>query len=188
MKQIKLLLCVIACTNIFAACKKDKTEPTELSKLPAATQTGANTFGCLVNGKAWVAQRNDCSIFCSPSFKIYYDGGYGGFISITALKIDMGNNINEEFGIAFDSTNFKLKHTIAISNSFTVATFRNYSISNNCNTYVHYLDSTVTHSGKIILTKYDLQNGIFSGTFEFTLIKPGCETITVTEGRFDKKL
>ena len=34
----------------FNSCKKDKTEPTEISKLPAATQTGANTFGCLVNG------------------------------------------------------------------------------------------------------------------------------------------
>src|SRR6187549_3627890 len=29
---------------------------TELEKLPAATQTGKSTFGCLVNGKAWVTR------------------------------------------------------------------------------------------------------------------------------------
>jgi hypothetical protein len=27
----------------------------ELAKLPAITTTGANTFGCLLNGKAWLA-------------------------------------------------------------------------------------------------------------------------------------
>jgi hypothetical protein len=188
MKQIKLLLFVIACTNIFAACKKDKTEPTELSKLPAATKTGANTFGCLVNGKAWVAQRNDCSIFCSPSLKILYDAAYGGTISITALKIDISNNIDEQFNIFFDSSNFKTIHPITLFNTLTTASFRNYATTNSCSNYLRYLDSTVNYSGKVILTKYDLQNGIFSGIFDFTLSKPGCEIISVTEGRFDKKL
>lgn len=188
MKQIKLLLIIIACANIFAGCKKDKTEPTELSKLPPATQTGANTFGCLVNGKAWVAQRNDCSIFCSPSFKIYYDGSNGGYVGIEALIIDIKNNIDERFDIVFDSSNFKILHQITIFNTLRTASFRNYAINNSCNSYVRSLDSTVIHLGKVTLTKYDLSNGIFSGTFDFTLTKPGCETIIVTDGRFDKKL
>ena len=188
MKNFKLLMIIIACANIFAACKKDKTEPTELSKLPPATQTGANTFGCLVNGKAWVAQRNDCSIFCSPSFKILYDGANGGTLSITGLKIDLQHNVDEQFNIFFDSSNFKTIHQITIFNTLRTASFRNYAVNNSCNTYVRSLDSTVTHLGKVTLTKYDLPNGIFSGTFEFTLTKPGCETISVTDGRFDKKL
>jgi hypothetical protein len=188
MKQFKLLLLIIACANIFAACKKDKTEPTELSKLPAATQTGANTFGCLVNGKAWVAQRNDCSIFCSPSFKIYYDGSNGGYVGIEALIIDIKNNIDERFDIVFDSSNFKLIHPIRIINPLTTASFKNFTGVNNCSKYEHYSDSTVIHIGNVILTRYDLPNGIISGTFDFILTKPGCEIISVTEGRFDKKL
>lgn len=49
-------------------CKKESTLEMELAKLPQATQTGQNTFGCLVNGKAWVAQNKDCFILCDPSF------------------------------------------------------------------------------------------------------------------------
>ncbi|MBS1557911.1 MAG: hypothetical protein JST69_04210 [Bacteroidetes bacterium] len=44
---------------LLASCdlfKKNDPKPlTELEKLPPATQTGKNTFGCLVNGKAVIA-------------------------------------------------------------------------------------------------------------------------------------
>lgn len=188
MKKIHILILLLSLSSIFSACKKDKTEPSELSKLPPATQSGANTFGCLINGKAWVAQRNDCSILCDKSFKIYYDGNYGGYVGITALKIDIKNNIDEQINIVFDSSNFKTSHSLTILNQYTTASFRNYSYSGSCNSYVHYFDSTAIHMGSIILNRYDLQNGIFSGTFDFTISKPGCPTLNVTEGRFDKKL
>ena len=188
MKNFKLLCIIIACANIFAACKKDKSEPTELSKLPAATQTGANTFGCLVNGKAWVAQRNDCRIFCPLSFQVYYDGVYGGALSIEAYKIDVQNNVDELIQFGIDSTNFKINHEISISKKYTYASFKNYKNVNNCSNYQHGIDSTVMHFGTVKLSRYDLSNGIIAGTFNFTITKPGCETITITEGRFDKKL
>jgi hypothetical protein len=183
MKQVKLLLLIIACANIFAACKKDKTEPTELSKLPSATQTGANTFGCLVNGKAWVAQRNDCSIFCDASFKVLYDGGNGGNLGITALFIKVPEGINKGILIGFDSTNFKSKFIYNQSTSLSIG----FTFINNSQ-YTRSWDSLVTCTGSINLTNYNLQNGIVSGTFEFTLSKPNAETIIVTDGRFDKKL
>ena len=65
--------------------------------------------------------------------------------------------------------------------------YKNYLISGNCNSIISY-DSDVITFGSIATTKYDLQAGIISGLFNFTLTKLGCETITVTEGRFDKKL
>ena len=184
---LPLCICILLCF-CFAQCKKTKTEPTELSKLPAATQIGANTFGCLVNGKAWVAQRNDCSIFCPSEFKIFYDGSYGGLLNIEALKIDINNNIDERFDIALDSSNFKTIHSISILNPHTLIRFKDYKIFNNCSNYEHYVDSLVVHSGQVKLTKYDLSSGIVSGIFNLTLTKPGCETILITEGRFDKKL
>ena len=49
-------------------------------------------------------------------------------------------------------------------------------------------DSTVYREGKLTITKFDLENQIISGTFEFTLTKPGCDTIKVTQGRFDMKI
>ncbi len=41
------MLLVGSLTLISASCKKEKTGA---DGLPPATQTGANTFGCLVNG------------------------------------------------------------------------------------------------------------------------------------------
>ena len=42
--------------------------------------------------------------------------------------------------------------------------------------------------GSLNITRYDLQNRIFSGTFDFTIYKAGSDTIKITNGRFDKKL
>jgi hypothetical protein len=181
--NLLLLLCVIVLCS--SQCKKTNIEipKTELEKLPPITQTGANTFGCLVNGKAWVAQRNDCSVFCDASFKILYDGINGGNLSIKALLIDQSSGINQGISLGFDSTNFKTKFIYNQSTSQSIGfTFINNYV------YTRSWDSLVTCTGLINLTKYDLQNGIVSGTFEFSLAKPNSETILVTDGRFDKKL
>ena len=44
--------------------------------------------------------------------------------------------------------------------------------------------------GVVYIQRYDLTNRIFSGTFEFTLFDPAtsCDTIRITQGRFDKNL
>lgn len=58
----------------------------------------------------------------------------------------------------------------------------------NCDYNYDYSDSTVYMNGSLTVTRLDLTQGIIAGTFEFTLAKPGCDTIRVTSGRFDKKL
>ena len=101
LKNIAWLL-IIALCSIFTACKKVKEPPTELSKLPPATQTGANTFGCLVNGKAWVAQ-TDCKYLCNSPFKMFYNPSLGGGLSIIAF-IEQGANVtNKQIIFSFDS-------------------------------------------------------------------------------------
>jgi hypothetical protein len=42
---------------VAVSCKKEKDANPELLKLPLATQSGANTCGCLVNGKAWIMNK-----------------------------------------------------------------------------------------------------------------------------------
>jgi hypothetical protein len=42
--------------------------------------------------------------------------------------------------------------------------------------------------GTLTITRLDLAAHVISGTFEFTLYQPGCDTVKVTQGRFDKKL
>ena len=168
-----------------AGCKKSKPSValTEFEKLPPITQTGANTFGCLADGKAWVAQRNDCSIFCEPSFKVLYDGGNGGNLGITALSINLQEGVNQGILIGFDSTNFKSQFIYNQNNSLSIG----FTFINNSQ-YTRSWDSSVLCTGSINLTTYNLQTGIVSGTFEFILSKPNTEAIIVSHGRFDKKL
>lgn len=68
-----------ACLTMFigAGCKKNKPK-TELEKLPPITQTGANTFGCLVNGRTWIPKGFDGK----PNFFVIVDPTFNGGILI----------------------------------------------------------------------------------------------------------
>src|SRR5258706_3294540 len=69
----------ISCMTSLMHCHRDQPKPkTELGKLPAATQTGAYTFGCLVNGKAWIPQS---SVDFSSDNEVHFDLGAKVFTS-----------------------------------------------------------------------------------------------------------
>lgn len=52
---MKNLLLLLLTTFALSCCNKDDDQPkTELEKLPPATQTGAGTFACYVNGKPFI--------------------------------------------------------------------------------------------------------------------------------------
>ena len=53
---------LLAITIGFTQCCKEKpnnNNDNDIPGLPPATQVGANTFGCLVNGVPWVPQGNN---------------------------------------------------------------------------------------------------------------------------------
>ena len=55
MKIAAIFFCVAFTIIHLESCNWDAAEPkTEIEKLPAATTSGKHTFGCLVNGKAFV--------------------------------------------------------------------------------------------------------------------------------------
>jgi hypothetical protein len=74
------MLAITGCTS----CKK---EVTDASGLPPATQTGAKTFGCLINGKPFIA--GDAPSGQSPvlaNYQFLY-GGYHFRVVGTKWKI-----------------------------------------------------------------------------------------------------
>lgn len=176
MKYIILASCLAM--FIGAGCKKNKTK-TELEKLPAITQNGANTFGCLINGKAWTPKGNQFK----PNFFIIVDPSFQ----------------NGNFDLrAYQYKNQKFERINIFSND--IRNIGNYSIApkrlvsldfrsefSTCY-YLHSIDNF--SSGYLKITKYDLQNGIISGQFECTLYDSAinCDTIKITNGRFDYKL
>lgn len=75
---LSIFLIIFNLTLLSSSCKKQVIQPVnQLSLLPPATQTGANTFGCLVNGQAFVPQNQ--SLLRGPDLQcnyIYTAGGY----------------------------------------------------------------------------------------------------------------
>ena len=49
------------------------------------------------------------------------------------------------------------------------------------------LDNAVSALGGGQITKLDIPNRIISGTFDFRAVRPNCDTLRVSDGRFDIK-
>ena len=52
---------------------------------------------------------------------------------------------------------------------------------------ITYLTKFIDYTGKITVTRLDLQNQIISGTFEFKAVNNNGKVVVITDGRFDKK-
>ena len=152
------------------SCKDDDANV----ELPPATQTGERTFGAYVNGEVWVPKGRP-STFRS-NFSVVYESGYrGGSLEMEAYRTEDQENmhiymgqLNKEGAYSLDDP----KNGAAI--------FRG-----DC---VYEREDEVYREGTLEITRLDMEAGIIAGKFDFILAKEGCDTIRVTEGRFDYKL
>jgi len=180
MKQLLLPALALA---LLTQCQKsapapDPTKPED--QLPPATQTGANTFGCLVNGQPWTPQGYNGS----SNYSVVYDAKLNGgnFDLKTYRYPDKSNDFQ---GISLNILTNARVGTFSIQGPDTRAVFNDNT--NGC--YWSSRDNTTTYRrGSLTITRLDLAAGVIAGTFEFTLYQPGCDSVRVTQGRFDKKL
>lgn len=140
----------IACILSLALFQNCDEPLTELGKLPPATQSGESTFGCLVNGKAWVTE-------ISTDADAYYQDGRL-FISTFLTK----GNVDQGITISLKDYNLTEKEYILMEYPEIFGRLRNHV--DNC----EYLTSSI-HIGSLIVTHLDQINYIISGTFEFEL-------------------
>lgn len=164
-----ILLLVFAIGMTMASCVKDLDE-----KLPSASQTGANTFGCKIEGKNWVPNGTHDIFVSIPALTatIYQIQGIK-YLYISARKDPSAFNNEED---SYDDMDIDLKlpstpgETILDKTCGSCDLFCPYSsmrlkikglLSSGC----YITDST--HHGKIHFTKIDTLNRIVSGTFEF---------------------
>lgn len=185
MKPFNRYYLLFVCVLAFAYCKKQKIilpQP-PVEQLPAATQEGKNTCGFLVNGKLWLPKGKLGN--GQPNLDWWYDPAYrnGTFNIHGSRSENQGDSLFTSFGIGISNCTttgiYMLNRTAA-----GIAMYSNYY--KNC---IYYTQDTLPgHNSYINITKFDLQNRIISGTFQFSMVKPGCDTTRITEGRFDIKL
>ncbi|WP_435138435.1 DUF6252 family protein [Formosa sp. A9] len=174
----KLLLILTVLTTLYS-CSEDDDQPTNpIDQLPPVTQTGEQTFGCLINGEPFVPP-----VFGRNAPKAFYqlvDGAY--FLGISA---SINSSPLKSLGIGADAISIKenMSYTFTQEDKDNPAFYARYLLGGGIN--AEYT-TTIVHSGIINISKFDEDNFIISGTFEFEAeeINTG-EIIQVSEGRFD---
>ena len=163
----EILISFLLALTVFMGCKKDPQPLSELEKLPAATQEGKNTFGCLVDGKAWVTKSSiDATAFYQE-----------GILLITAIDSKQGMSLHI-YDQILSEKNYNLNDPGPFSN---MANFGDYNCNGGYSTTNQYI-------GNVQITHLDQSFGkwIISGTFEFEAYSEECQkTVKVTDGRFD---
>jgi len=186
MKSLKTyFLLSMACLLFACACTKE-----EIENLPPATQTGANTFGCLVNGKAFVSSKETYRSRDIPSSLIYpltltkrySEGGVVNNIRIEGRSFGT-NKTGDIYIYIYDELSVEEKsYSTDVAEGFS--SFRpNYSFMSVIHSGAIYYSQE--NSGSITLTRVDYENRIYSGTFSAELKHEDGRTIKITEGRFD---
>ena len=182
MKSKLLLYLCLATLTQCSKCRRDDPQPKPEVPvtLPPETQTGANTFGCLVGGKVYATIS---TINCRGDWQ----GPNVLAISATAnATLNQGSEIfggsmllngRLQNGQIFNLTKFNQPISTTLNQFFASATTNNYS----CGYQGNYV-----RSGQVELVKFDPVARIAAGRFAFTLYEPGgCDTLRVTNGRFD---
>ena len=193
---MKKTILILATIFLVASCTKNDDEPTTpLDQLPAITTTGANTAGCLIDGKV-LTPKNGSSSFAGTPFglKLNYGGNfYPDKNDFWQLSIANNENNDNNFGIVLYIKNLSLGNDIykidqsngELSMSFNI----NQIIAGIKTNGVNKTYWSSINSGQIIISRSDLAYGvaIFSGTFNCTLHNKDniAETIQITNGRFD---
>jgi len=180
MKQTLLFLVTLItiCTLSCSSCKKEI--EIDNGGLPPTTQTGANTLGFTLNGQPWTPQGQ---VGLAANLAINVDFGYNkGIFIINVYRYISG--FQEPFTIGIrDSLNF-LQIPVTVPLNKTSLYSMTYT-NKQCDFFNQ--DNNVQSSGSMTITKLDKINKIIAGTFTATLSKQSCDTIKITDGRFDMK-
>ena len=185
MKHYLFLIALIIIS--LSACKKDKdkygpgTQP-QPQQLPPITTEGKNTFGCLVNGEVWLPEVKPSQMFVYPLTSSYDNIGFRidarkRIENLVFQKISMQIINLNDIGIYYLNSNSSIGSSGSFFNSLIDCL---------------YITDTL-QIGKVEILKLDIPNKIISGTFEMNFYKsdiwgnPDCDTIYITDGRFDVK-
>ncbi len=163
--------------------------------LPPESQTGTGTFACKINGVNWQYKDPDYEFLSTkPKTSWEFDKSYlGGYLSIGALRYPDGKNSSDFIILVADSliqlterkvnksffSDFGVKYLNYVANNSLCENFSTYPSNDTTKNYYS--------SGELTITKLDQSAKIIAGTFYCTIKQTGCDTLKITDGRFDLK-
>jgi hypothetical protein len=169
---MKNLILLLALTLTLSCCNKDEDDT---QTLPPATQTGAGTFACFVNGKPFIDKTGSFNCFYQFTGGEYYFGIQGEDNSIEPFGINLGT----------------LKKQIQQNQTYSLLEYEDFNFfgggyfslptpgGSGSNTSSQY-------AGELKITKLDFTSNIVSGTFWFDIPHPVTgERVQIRDGRFD---
>ena len=160
----------------FCCCDRDNENSQiipPVNQLPPATQFGANTFGCLLDGEVFIPGLTGNPLDCMYQF---VDGGYN--FSLQANKRDDANNI-VLIGLSTKILSIEQNGIYQLLENTNGNAYGTYSYA----TVFSYTNQTYT--GQLKITKLDFTNSIVSGTFWFDVEDNQGIIHQIREGRFD---
>lgn len=177
---MKKTLFIILTVFALSCCSKDdqpNTPKTELDKLPPATQTGANTAGCLVNGKAFLPK----GYFPTGNLSCNYTEGKDFNIRISE---DINDNLRSIYVFNYNEELVQGDTYILQEDSENTG-FGAYILNAVAAPNPNYYTTNSTITGELVITYHNFNQAIISGTFWFDAINSNGEIVQIREGRFD---
>ena len=176
-KLLFFLSALISLAFLSTSCEK------EVGPLPEATQKGANTYGCYVDGQPWLPRDRDFK-----SSHLNFQFSPAGGVYIYALHDDVpGETTATRIILDFDALRRAAPGTY-YTDSTNVCTYMvSHLIPNADSMGVEEVYTTdAQHRGRITFTRFDPVTRIMSGTFEFEAQSDGgSKLVKITDGRFD---
>jgi hypothetical protein len=192
MKTLIYILSFITLT----ACDKDDNTQNQQDQLPPITQTGANTAGCIINGKVLIPKNGSQAIGGPPIYGMNVNAGINfsePIIGDDYWQLEIANKRDpNSAGIVLwikDMQQGIGNYPINQSNGelYADGPNNNQIIAGIKENGVQKTYWSGNNAGTITITRFDYLNGIRSGFFNVTLYNKDnpTEIIQVTDGRFD---
>ncbi|MBC7447929.1 MAG: hypothetical protein H7330_07700 [Hymenobacteraceae bacterium] len=159
MKPLSHAFLPLALLLVLGGCKKD--DPKPIDRLPAATTEGKNTWGCLVNGEAWMSSG-------ATNMRADWTVPNGRYCVMSFTRQSVWLGIQDRF----TAGTYPLAPVDSASYAKVFTPSKNYDFDRLIN-------------GHLTLSRLDRQAGVMAGTFEFVMVGGPGDTLRVTDGRFD---
>jgi hypothetical protein len=181
MKNLSLIFLTFL---MLAGCDKKNDEN---NQLPPLTTTGANTAGCLVNGRVFIPRGS--SQFGS-TLSCFYQKDQDGFhlgLSIVEKSPSESKLVNISLNPQqlAENTTYNLAAIINGTSNYA-SNFGEFIIYNNETSDIRY-NTTAIIVGEIKIIKLNTQQRIISGTFWYDAINPQGDIVKIRDGRFDMR-